>query len=85
MLPKKARVRLRQSEAFFPLAYHVIVANHVVLPSICPGLTLNRRGFRSIVPSSSPIKCGGQSLTLFASIILVSDEYHSPIIKDGHQ
>ena len=32
---KKARGRLRQSEVFFPLAYHAIVANHVVQLGIC--------------------------------------------------
>ena len=34
MPPKKARVRLRQSEVFFPLAYHAIVAKHVVQQGI---------------------------------------------------
>ena len=39
---KKARVRLRQSEVFFPLAYEAVVANRSIVPS----------------PSPSPIKCG---------------------------
>ena len=29
MPQKKTRIRLRQSEVFFPLAYHAIDANHV--------------------------------------------------------
>ena len=45
MLSKKARVRLRQSELFFPLAYQAVVANHVLPPGICLGLILNRQGF----------------------------------------
>ena len=47
MPPKKARGRLRQSEFFFPLTYHAVVANHVVQPGICPVLIQNRQGFRA--------------------------------------
>ena len=80
MPPNMAKVCLKQFEVFFPLAYYAIVAIQVVPPSICPGLILNLRGFRSISPS--PIKCAGRSsLTLFASIILVSEDYHLPIVN----
>ena len=77
MPPKKAKVRLTQSEVFFPPADHAIVAHHVVPTGICPGLTciLNRRSNLSILSSSCPIQCGGRQ-HLFASIILVSEEYH---------
>ena len=61
---KKPRGTLRQSEVFFPLADHAIVAHHVVPPGICPGLIQNHP---AIVSSSFPIKCGGRRSTLFAS------------------
>ena len=58
--PKKARGRLRQSEIFSPLAYHVIVANYVVQPGICPVLIQPEWPRLSIVtPSVSRLKCGG--------------------------
>ena len=57
---KEARVRLRQSEVFFPLPDHVIVVNHVVPQGICPGLFLNRQSLLSILSSSCLIKCGGR-------------------------
>ena len=44
---KKPGGELRESEVFFPLAHHAIVANHVVLPGICPGLIQNHPDFRS--------------------------------------
>lgn len=34
---KKSRVRLRQSQVFFPPAYYAIVASYVVPTGICPG------------------------------------------------
>ena len=43
---QKSRGRLRQSENFFSLAYHV-VANHVVRPVIWPGSIQNRPDFQT--------------------------------------
>ena len=61
---KKPRGRLRQSEVFFPLADHAIVAHHVVPPGICPGLIQNHPDFRSCHRHFDKVR---RTSTLFAS------------------
>ena len=70
MPPKKARVRLRQSEVSFPLAYHATVAN-----SLC-----TTRHFSLILSRIAQVfdrvtVISDNKSRLFASIILVSKEY----------
>ena len=60
---KKARGRLRQSEVFFPLAYHAIVANRVVQQGISNFLSRIAQVFdREIVVLDK--KCGGSQYCL---------------------
>ena len=79
MPSKKARVTLRQPKVFFPLSYHAIVASRVVPPGICPrafalvlSLRLSINVDRVILISDE----AWRPSTLFASIILVSEEYY---------
>ena len=76
------RSRLTQSEVFFPFAYHAIVANHVVSTGICLVLSWIVEIFDRCRSCNPHLKKVRRSSTLFASIILVSEEYHLPIIKD---
>ena len=74
MPPEKAWGRLRQSEVFFPLAHHAIVANHVVQPGIYPVLVQNRPDLRSC---QRPLreKVWPEKFNIIASIILFSKYY----------
>ena len=77
MRPKKARGRLTQSEVFFPLAYHAIVANRVVQQEAFV-LFLSRIAYVLIMPSLSP---NVRKSTLFVSIISISKEYSTTHYK----
>ena len=70
MPPKKARVRLRQSKVFFPCGYQAFA---VVLSS-----RFSIDVDRVILISDK----AWRSSTLYASIILVSEELYLPIIND---
>ena len=83
-MSKKARVRLRQSEVFFPLAYPAIVANSKAFSWSYPQSP--RFQFDRAVPSTSPIKCGecqtqkiaGGEITGFETI-----GFKVPILNSG--